>query len=65
MNVRIAGIAGAIYAAAIIVSIFVGGLVPVLIGGALLVGLAYRLAAGGGEPRGGRQRNRDRSRSRG
>jgi len=65
MNARAAGIAGAIYAIAIVISLFVGALLPVAIIGALVVGLVYRLAAGKPQAGQGRQRNRNRERARG
>ncbi len=58
---------GTLYALAIVVSLFAGGLVWVAIIGAVLSGLAYsRLGgwSGGGRNR-NRNRNRDRNRDRG
>lgn len=57
-----------LYGVAIVVSIFTGGLVPVLIAGAIVVGLSYsvfsrgRMTPGAGR---NRQRNRNRDRDRG
>jgi hypothetical protein len=63
MNVRVASLAGLVYVIAIVVALFTSGLVPVLVVGALLVGLVYRMAAGnGGTTREPRQRNRNRNR---
>jgi hypothetical protein len=58
----IRGALGTLYAVAIIIALFVGGLIPVIIVGAILLGLSYRFG-----PRAvgtGRQRNRNRNRDR-
>jgi hypothetical protein len=57
-----------LYGVAIVISIFTGGLVPVLIAGAIVVGASYsvfsrgRMTPGAGR---NRQRNRNRNRDRG
>jgi hypothetical protein len=61
------GAVSSLYAAAIVISIFVGGLVPVLIAGAIISAIAYTAIARstrGAGVEGGRQRNRNRNRDR-
>lgn len=61
----ILGAVSALYGVAILVGIFVGGFVPILIVGAVLVGAAYAVLGGGRRPggvAGGRNRNRNRNR---
>jgi 1,4-dihydroxy-2-naphthoate octaprenyltransferase len=55
---------GSLYGVAILISIFAGGLVPVLIVGAVVAAIAYRFTAGGSAGGPGRQRNRNRNRDR-
>lgn len=60
---RIPYLVSILYAAAIVISLFTGGLVPVLIVGAVIVGLAYSVFARGRlAPGAGRNRNRNRAR---
>lgn len=61
------GAVSSLYAAAILISIFAGGLVPVLIVGAIVSAIAYTAiarSARGASVDGGRQRNRNRNRDR-
>jgi hypothetical protein len=65
--IRIPQLLTLLYGVAIVVAVFVGGLVPVLIAGAIVVGVSYsifsrgRMIPGAGRDR---QRNRNRNRSR-
>jgi hypothetical protein len=62
---RIPYLVSVLYAAAIVIAIFAGGLVPVLIVGAIVVGLAYSVFSRGRVAPGvGRMRNRNRNRAR-
>ena len=66
--IRIPQLLTLLYGVAIVVAIFAGGLVPVLIAGAIVVGVSYsvfsrgRMTPGAGRDR---QRNRNRNRNRG
>jgi len=59
-------VAGTLYAVAILVALFVGGLIPVIIVGAILLAMVYTgLNIAGRSSQGpGRERNRNRDRNR-
>ena len=58
--------AGTIYAVAVVIAIFVGGLIPVIIVGAILLAIVYTFLAmtASGRTGPGRERNRNRNRDR-
>jgi len=59
-------LAGTLYAVAILIAIFVGGLLPVIIVGAILLAMVYtglNIASRGSQGE-GRERNRNRDRNR-